>query len=117
MVYLSEATGRLELYVQPFPQPGRAVQISQQGAVNGWWSRDGRQMVFLDDDLRSLWRAEIDTSSGVRAGAPVHFATLPPGVISVDASPDRQRFLAIAPERVGAGSLTIVQNWVAALKR
>jgi hypothetical protein len=35
----------------------------------------------------------------------------------MDAAPDRQRFLAIAPERTGPGSLTIVQNWQAALRQ
>jgi hypothetical protein len=35
----------------------------------------------------------------------------------MNAMPDRQRFLAIAPERTGPGSITIVQNWLVALKR
>jgi hypothetical protein len=35
----------------------------------------------------------------------------------VDAMPDRQRFLALAPERTGTGSITVVQNWRAALEK
>jgi hypothetical protein len=35
----------------------------------------------------------------------------------MDAMPDRQRFLAIAPERTGIGSITVVQNWRSALTR
>ena len=41
---------------------------------------------------------------------------LPSDVISVAAMPDGQRFLAIAPERAGTGSITVVQNWAAALR-
>jgi len=51
-----------------------------------------------------------------RVGAPRKFATLPADIIFVDATPDRQRFLALAPERTGTGSVTVVQNWRAALK-
>jgi hypothetical protein len=29
--------------------------------------------------------------------------------------PDRRRFLAIVPELTGAGSVTVVQHWLAAL--
>jgi hypothetical protein len=38
-----------------------------------------------------------------------------PDIVWVDTMPDRQRFLAIAPERMSTGSATIVQNWRAAL--
>jgi hypothetical protein len=48
-------------------------------------------------------------------GSPRKFATLPADVIAVDATPDRQRFLALSPERSGSGSLTVVQNWRSAV--
>jgi hypothetical protein len=44
-------------------------------------------------------------------------AELPPNILAVDAMPDRQRFLALAPERTGTGSITVVQNWRRALDR
>jgi hypothetical protein len=31
--------------------------------------------------------------------------------------PDRQRFLAITPERTGIGAISIVQNWRASLEK
>jgi hypothetical protein len=33
----------------------------------------------------------------------------------MDATPDRQRLLVLAPERTGTGSITVVQNWLGAL--
>ena len=42
IAYTTNDSGRLELYVQAFPTAGRRVQISEQGAVGSWWSRDGR---------------------------------------------------------------------------
>jgi hypothetical protein len=37
--------------------------------------------------------------------------------VFVDAMPDRQRFLAISPERTSTGSITVVQNWRQALAK
>jgi len=35
----------------------------------------------------------------------------------MSATPDLQKFLALAPERIGVGSITVVQNWRAALDK
>ena len=118
LAYTSEQlTGRFELFVQSFPEPSRRVQVSQQGASLAWWTRDGKQLVFLGDDLHSLWRVDIETGATLRAGTPKRLAGFPADIVWIDATPDRQRFLAIAPERGGPGSITIVQNWLAALKQ
>jgi Tol biopolymer transport system component len=115
IAYTADDSGRLELYVQSFPTAGRKVQISDQGAVASWWTPDTRQLIFLGDDLRSLWRVDVQSGPALSAGSPRKFATLPADIIAVDATPDRQRFLALAPERSGSGSLTVVQNWRSAL--
>ena len=115
--YLSDETGRLEVYVQPFAGSGPRQQVSQQGASTAWWTRDGRQLLFADGDWRTIWRAEVSAGPTLHISAPTRIATLPEGIIAIDASPDRQRFLAIAPERTGPGAITIVQNWAAALRR
>ena len=118
LAYVSEQlTGRFELFVQSFPEPGRRIQVSQQGASLAWWTRDGRQLFFLGDDLHSLWRVDIETGATLRAGIPKRLASFPADIVWIDATPDRQRFLAIAPERSGPGSVTIVQNWLAAMKQ
>ena len=52
----------------------------------------------------------------IRVGAVKQLATLPPNIISMDAMPDRQRFLVMMPERSGAGSITVVQDWREELK-
>jgi Tol biopolymer transport system component len=115
MAYLSDEGGRIQLYVQSFPTPGRSTQISDEGAVFAWWSRDSRQLTFLSDDLQHLWRVDVQPGAPFVVSTPRQIATLPPEIVSVDAMPDRQRFVAIAPERTGTGSITLVQNWRAAL--
>ena len=71
---------------------------------------------WASSDLRSFWRADVvlvGATFGVKA--PTKIATLPPGIIGLDMTPDRSRILAITPERVGTGSATVVQNWRRAL--
>jgi hypothetical protein len=117
IAYTSEESGRFEAYVQSFPAPGRRVQISDSGAVRSWWTRDGRQFVLLGSDLRTLSRVDLQPGETLGVGPPKQFAKLPADLVWVDAMPDRQRFLAIAPERTSTGSVTLVQNWRAALER
>jgi Tol biopolymer transport system component len=117
LAFSSDDTGRFEVYVQEFPDPGARTQVSQQGGAGEWWTRDSRQIVFAGADFRSLWRADLEPGKELHVSPPKQFATLPATTIWVDASPDRQRFLVLAPERTGIGSVTVVQHWLADLKR
>jgi hypothetical protein len=116
LAYASETGGSLEVWVQSFPTPGRRVQVSDKGGALAWWGPGGRQLIWMSSDFRSLWRADVIPGASFSVRTPVKFATLPPGIVSMDAMPDRQRFLAIEPERSGAGSVMVVQNWRRALK-
>jgi len=117
MAYASDETGRFELYLQSFPEPGRRIQVSQQGASLGWWASDGRQLSFLGADLHTLWRVDVEPGAAARVSIPRQIAKFPPSIVWMDAMPDRQRFLAIAPERTGIGSVTVVQHWLASLDK
>ena len=107
--------GRYEVYIQSVPGPGRRLQISQGGSLLSWWSPDGGSLLYVDDKIRSLWRADLDLGANPRVGVPRQLISLPPGITWMDAMPDRQKFIAIIPERAGPGSITLVQNWRTAL--
>ena len=66
---------------------------------------------------KELWRVDVQPNGAdLRVvGEPVKLGTLPPGLIGIDAMPDRQKFLALVPDRLGVGSITVVQNWLAGL--
>ena len=117
LAFVSDETGRFEAFVQAFPDAGNRVQVSQQGASIMWWTKDGRELIFLSTDQRTLWRVAVEPGAAFRAGTPAQIGTFPPGIFFMDATPDRQRFLAVAPERTGAGTVTVVLNWRAALDR
>jgi hypothetical protein len=70
--------------------------------------------LYVTADMRELWRADLDLAgSAVRVSAPKRVGALPPGlsVTTIDATPDRQRFLALVPDESGVPSITVVQGW------
>jgi len=117
MAYISDDTGQFELYVQSFPEPGHKQQISNAGVSYRWWTPDGRHLVFLGGDAKTLWRADLEPGATLKVSAPVRVATFPSGIVGIDAAPDRHRFLALIPEHTGEGSITVVENWRAALDK
>src|SRR4030095_9293979 len=54
IAYQSDESGRVEIYVQPFPGPGRKVRISVSGGVQARWRRDGKELFYLGSDNRLM---------------------------------------------------------------
>jgi Tol biopolymer transport system component len=117
MAYLGEDTGTQELYAQPFPTPGGMVRISTEGALWAWWSSNGQSIVYLEGNRRRLMTVDVTDGDATKVSTPRLVATFPKGIVWIDAMPDRRRFLALLPERTGTGTVTVVQNWMAALKK
>ncbi|MCM2316857.1 MAG: protein kinase, partial [Thermoanaerobaculia bacterium] len=46
VAYVSNESGRSEVYVRPFPGPGPARQLSRGGGLTPRWSGDGRTLYF-----------------------------------------------------------------------
>ena len=50
LAYVSDESGRPEVYVQPFPGPGRKWLISVDGGTDPVWSRNGRELFYRQND-------------------------------------------------------------------
>jgi eukaryotic-like serine/threonine-protein kinase len=46
LAYVSDASGRPELYLQPFPESGAPIDVSRGVALEPVWSRDGRTLFY-----------------------------------------------------------------------
>jgi len=46
VAYVSDESGREEVYVQSFPEPGGKLQVSTSGGQQPLWSHDGRRVFF-----------------------------------------------------------------------
>ena len=113
--YLSDETGRMQVYVMPFPGGGRRVQVSQDGAQGAAWTRDGRALLFTGVDGKAVWRVPVTIGTSFTAGTPEHLGDMPGPL--VDITPDGRRFLVLLPDATGTESLTVVRNWRSALAR
>jgi len=68
IAYMSDETGRYEIYVQAYPGPGGKQPISTGGGVTPLWSRDGKQLYYLSAD--KIMAVDVTTHPTFRAGTP-----------------------------------------------
>ncbi len=117
IAFLSDESGRSEVYVTPFPVPGERVRVSTGGARNVRWSRLG-ELLFLSDDLH-MTSVPVRTSPSLQLGVPTAlFALKGEAWKSFDVSPDGKRFLGIVPEVVADQlPLTVVVNWTSEVEK
>ncbi len=59
LAYWSQESGRGEIYVMPFPGPGRRVQVSANSGTWMQWRADGRE-IFYQEENGALKRVEVD---------------------------------------------------------
>jgi serine/threonine-protein kinase len=121
IAYTSLESGRNEVYVRPFQSQGAKTQISNQGGSEPVWSRDGRELFYLND-LKTMV-VDVRTQPSFTAGSPRalftgHFEPSQNGVSGYDISRDGKRFLKVLSPRTEAVSqFNIVLNWLEELKR
>jgi eukaryotic-like serine/threonine-protein kinase len=116
IAYSSDESGRYEVYVTPFPGPGGKWQISTGGGAGARWRRDGKEIFYGTSDDRMMAVDVTAKGTTLEVGkARTLFGPAPAN--DFDASADGQRFLMSVPVQTGPESLTLVQNWTAALKK
>jgi dipeptidyl aminopeptidase/acylaminoacyl peptidase len=117
MAYASDESGRLDLFVQLYPNGGAKQQISTTGVQFIGWDRDDGRVFFLTRD-QAIWRVDLKLSAGgaSQIGTPTQLGTFPATLISADFVAERQQFLALVRERSGVDAITIVQAWRAATR-
>jgi Tol biopolymer transport system component len=121
IAYASDESGRLEIYVQPFPGLGGKWQISTDGGGHAVWARNGRELFYRNGD--NMMVVEVTTQPNFAPGSPKalfegQFLTIGDGNTSYDVAPDGQRFVMIKQSaEQQQGQINVVQNWFEELKR
>ncbi len=122
MAYMSNESGRYEVYVQPYPGPGGKWQISTDGGMDARWSANGRELTYGNGD--KMMAVDITTQPAFSADKPRMLFEGPyvppsPNNSYYDVSADGQRFLMLKPieQAQAATQIVVVQNWFEELKQ
>ena len=121
IAYQSDDSGRVEIYVQPFPGPGSKWSISTNGGSQVRWRRDGKELFYVTLEGR-LMAVPIQVASDTGApevGTPVTLFAPPLGAAVQQAdyrhqymvSPDGQRFLVATVTEGATAPITVILNW------
>ncbi|MDX1494415.1 MAG: protein kinase, partial [Longimicrobiales bacterium] len=129
LAYVSNETGRQEIFVRPFPNVDDGKwQITTEGGVSPLWAHNGEELFFYEPRARQLKVAEFTTTStGFRRGRVRTLFDIPqPVYVSgqgnhdfFDVTPDDERFLMVRVFGLEDEDrrLVLVQNFDEELKR
>jgi Tol biopolymer transport system component len=125
VAYNSNESGRLEVYVVPFPMAGGKWQISAGGGEQPRWRRDGKELFYLNGNV--VVAAEVNgTGAAFQVGAARRLFEVRRrtqsyrgfGLSSAyDVTPDGQRFLVnVVDQAALPPPVTVITNWAATLR-
>jgi dipeptidyl aminopeptidase/acylaminoacyl peptidase len=137
LAYVSDVSGRREVYVQPYPGTGPSQQVSIDGGLSPAWHPSGKELLFVslpDMSLpdpavqQKMLAVEFGAGSPVALGRPRLLFPFDPRVLGFsctplrccDVAPDGQRFHAVesrtslSPPVVT--HINLIQNWFEELK-
>jgi serine/threonine-protein kinase len=119
VAYSSDESGRWEIYVEPYPDPGTKVTVSTEGGQQPVWSRDGKELFYRNGNKMMATAVEKGSEFKVTDNIKLfegRYLSLP-SIINYDVAPDG-RFLMIqeTEESVLLG-INIVLNWFDELKQ
>src|SRR5262249_33150133 len=115
-------SGRFEIFVQPFPGPGRKVQLSTNGGAQPRWNKNAKEVFYVSLDSK-LMAAPVKLSpdgESLETGTPTTLFPLRiaggpvPGNNNQQyaVSSDGQRFLVnLAKDEGTASPITLILNW------
>ena len=134
VAYVSDESGRSEVYIRPFQEPG-AQTAAKNGAMSGeeWqvslaggdsprWRGDGKELYYFSHDNKMM-AADVTVKDGVLGVSHVHPLFEVPSIVQLpvsdyDAFSDGKKFVINVPfETQNQTPLTLVVNWEAKVKK
>ncbi len=117
IAYVSNESGRQEVYVTAFPGARGRWQVSTHGGEEPVWSRDGKEL-FYRSSAGKLMAVAIETKPQWRAGVPRPLFELK-DIAAFDVFPDGREFVGIRTtgRDLGPPEVVAVVGWFDEVKR
>jgi serine/threonine-protein kinase len=139
LAYESNETGRNEVYVQPFPGPGKRVQVTNDGGMHPAWAQTGHELFYVTlrpngttpvdiqttfDIYIRLMAVPVTTMPTFTAGVPRMLFEGPYGgstrTRNYDVTADGQKFVMVQAyprPPLKPTQVILVQNWFEEVRR
>jgi Tol biopolymer transport system component len=119
LAYESDESGLSEVYVLPFGAGGMPYQVTNGGGFWPYWTKDGKGLIFsAPRDPNALVEVDIRPGTTFAAGPPRPLGRVPGNTAGADFDRATKRIIALVPaEKARPQTITVVQNWQAALKK
>ena len=119
LAYVSDRSGRNEVYVQSYPDPRQWLQISTDGGRDPTWARSGRELFYRNGE--KVMAVEIAEGPSFKPSQFLFAGDFVRGEpnIDFDVDPDGRRFLMIqsSNQEPPVTHINVVLNWFGELKR
>ena len=121
IAYVSDKSGRNEIYMRPYPGPGEEWAISTDGGNEPSWARNAPLLFYRRDDAMMV--VDVVTTPAVLAGKPRRLFERPYAHSNAfwpnyDVTPDGQRLLMVKSiDQSTAKQINVVVNWFDELKQ
>jgi Tol biopolymer transport system component len=113
IAYQSNAAGSADIYVRPFPGPGREFRISTGGGTLPHWRGDGRELYYVSpgNQLMAVPMTLPSTGDAFEYGTPAKLFSAQ-GVNTYVPANDGQKFLVnLVLEDLPPSPITVILNW------
>ncbi len=121
LAYMSDESGRFEIYVEPFRRPGERARVSPDGGNQPKWRGDGKELYYISRD--GLMAVDVrEGASGPEVGMPAVLVSAD-GAVSQEwgfydyaVTGDGQRFLVKTRVEEDDLRIHVLLNWPSLLK-
>jgi dipeptidyl aminopeptidase/acylaminoacyl peptidase len=122
LAYVSNETGRDEIFIRPVDSPGARKRLSSEGGVAPEWAPGGRELFFIKDDKLCVIGLDADRNP---AGRDRIVMTVPkfedvefdPRTAEYGVMPDGEHFVFnLGPSASAPTHYNVVLNWFEELK-
>jgi Tol biopolymer transport system component len=115
IAYVSNQTGRDEVYVARFPDARDVQKVSLIGGRRARWRSDGVELYYVEGTTLVAVPVSIQAQGGLSLGRPQRlFETPDLGAAGFAATADGRRFITVSPApsvQAALPSLHVVENW------
>jgi Tol biopolymer transport system component len=122
LAYMSNETGRQEIYVVPFPILSSKLQISTSGGIQPRWRRDGKEIYYIAPDGKMMAVTVGSSGNSLKPDTPktlfqTRIVSTASGYHQYDVTAAGQKFLINSNVDRDPEPITLYANWTVGLKK